>query len=93
MKTLDPEDPFTLVGVGLDRDPDNETITNMAWAIVEEYALLGTTGDQIVRLFHNPSFQMARQILSVKGEAFVHGLGEAADRMRVDVQEQLRGAV
>jgi len=91
MKAFDLEDPFTLVGVGLDEDPDDEALTDMAWAVVEEYVRLGWTGDQIVRLFHSRFFQMAHQILHVKGEAFVRELGAAADRMRADVQEQLRG--
>ncbi len=91
MKAFDPEDPLTLVGVGLDDDPDDEALTDMAWAVVEEYVRLGWTGDQIVRLFHNRFFQMAHQILRMKGEAFVRDLGEAADRMRAEVQQQLRG--
>ena len=90
MKEFDPEDPFTLVGVGLGEDPDDEAVADMAWAIVEEYTRLGMTGDQIVRLFHSPAFQMAHQILRARGEAFVRDLGVAADRMRAEVQEQLQ---
>jgi hypothetical protein len=93
MKAFDPEDPFTPIGVGLDEDPDEQAFSDMAWAVVEEYVRLGWTGDQIVRLFHSDFFQMAHQILRVKGEAFVRELGEAADRMRADVQAQLRDAV
>ena len=93
MKAFDLEDPFTLVGVGLDDDPDDAALTDMAWAVVEEYLRLGCTGDQIVRMFHNPFFQLAHQILRVKGEGFVRDLGVAVDRMRADVQAQLRGAV
>jgi hypothetical protein len=91
MKEFDLEDPFTLVGVGLAEDPDDEALTEMAWAVVEEYVRLGWTGDQIVRLFHNRFFQLAHQVLRVKGEAFVRELGEAVDRMRAEAQEQLRG--
>jgi hypothetical protein len=86
MKAFNLEDPFTLVGVGLDEDPGDETLTEMAWAVAEEYIRLGWTGDQILRLFHNPFFQMAHQILLVKGEEFVRDLGAAADRIRADVQ-------
>ena len=92
MKAFDPEDPFTLVGVGLDEDPDGQALTQMAWAVFEEYVRLGWTGDQILRLFHSPFFQMAHQILRVKGEPFIRELAEATDRMRSEVQEQLRGA-
>jgi len=93
MKSFDPEDPFTLVGVGLDSDPDDEALADMAWSVVEEYVRLGCTGEQIVRLFHNPFFQLAHQILRVKGEEFVSGLGAAADRIRGEAQSRLRGAV
>ena len=93
MKAFDPEDPFTPVGVGLDEDPDEEAFSDMAWAVVEEYVRMGWSGDQIRRLFHSPFFQMAHQILLVKGEAFVEELAEKADRMRSEVHEQLRGAV
>jgi hypothetical protein len=92
MKTVDPEDPFTLVGVGLAEDPDDEALTDMAWAVFEEYVRLGFTGEQIVHLFHNPFFQLAHQILRVKGEPFVRELADAADRLRAEAQAQLRGA-
>ena len=92
MKAFDPEDPLSLVGVGLDEDPNDEAITDMAWVVAEEYTRLGMTGDQIVRLFHSPFFQMAHQILRVKGEAFIRELAEAADRTHSEVQEHLRGA-
>jgi len=93
MKAFDADDPFTLVGVGLDVDPDDEALTEMAWSVVEEYVRMGCTGDQILRLFHSPVFQLSHQILRVKGESFVSELAAAADRMRSQVQEQLRGAV
>jgi len=93
MKAFNPEDPFTLIGVGLDEDPDDEALTEMAWSVVEEYVRMGCTGDQILRLFHSPFFQLSHQILRVKGESFVQELGAAADRMRSEVQEQLRGAI
>ena len=92
MKALEPEDPFSLVGVGLDEDPDGEALAEMAWAVVEEYVRLGWTGDQILRLFHSPFFQMAHQILRVKGEAFIRELAATADRAHSEVQEHLRGA-
>ena len=92
MKTFEPEDPFTLVGVGLDEDPDEQALSDMAWAVVEEYVRMGWTGDQIRRLFHSPFFQMAHQILHVKGEPFIQELAEAADRMRSQAQQRLRAA-
>ena len=89
MKSFELEDPYALVGVGLDEDPGAEALADMAWAVVEEYVRLGCTGDQIVRIFHNPFFQLAHQVLRVKGEAFVRDLGDAVDRMRADAQAQL----
>ena len=93
MKAFDSDDPFTLIGVGLGEDPDDEALTEMAWSVVEEYVRMGCTGDQILRLFHSPFFQLSHQILRVKGESFVQELAAATDRMRSQVQEQLRGAV
>jgi hypothetical protein len=91
MKTFDPEDPFTPVGVGLDEDPDEEAFSDMAWAVVEEYVRMGWSGDQIRRLFHSPFFQMAHQILRVKGESFIEELADTADRMRSHVQQRIEG--
>ncbi len=91
MKAFDPEDPFTPVGVGLDKDPDEEAFSDMAWAVVEEYVRMGWNGDQIRRLFHNPFFQMARQILRVKGEPFIEELADKADLMRSQVRQRLEG--
>ena len=90
MKTFEPEDPFTPVGVGLEEDPDEEAFSDMAWAVVEEYVRMGWSGDQIRRLFHSPFSQMAHQILRVKGESFIEELADAADRMRSQAQRQLR---
>ena len=93
MKSFEPEDPLTLVGVGLDSDPDDDALTDIAWSVVEEYVRLGCTGEQIVRLFHSPFFQLAHQILRVKGEEFVSELGAAADRIRAEAQSRMLGAV
>ena len=91
MKTFEPEDPFTPVGVGLGEDPDEEAFSDMAWAVVEEYVRMGWSGDQIRRLFHSPFFQMAHQILRVKGESFIEELADAADGMRSRIRQQLEG--
>jgi len=91
MKTFQPDDPFTPVGVGLDEDPDDEAFAEMAWAVVEEYVRMGWSGDQIRRLFHSPFFQMAHQILRVKGEPFIEELADKADQMRNQVRQRLEG--
>ena len=82
MKRLEPEDPMALVGVGFDRRPDEEALTEMARCFVEEYARMGWSGERIMRLFRNPFYRGPNQILRLKGEDFVRGLTNAVDRMR-----------
>ncbi len=81
-KPPDPEDPMALVGVGLERDPDDNALTEMAWAFVEEYARMGWSGDRILRLFQNPYYRGPHQILRAKGEEFVRELVGTAERIR-----------
>ena len=81
-KPLDPEDPMALVGVGLEEDPDDEALTEMACSFVEEYARMGWNGEQILRLFRSPLYRGPHRILRAKGEDFVRGLIEAVDEMR-----------
>lgn len=90
MKAFELEDPFSLVGVGLQADPDDEALAEMAWAIVEEYARMGWSGDQIRRLFRSPFFQLAHRIAQVKGEAFVERLAREADRIRSEAAASVR---
>ncbi len=82
MKGLEPEDPMALVGVGFDRRPDEEALTEMARCFVEEYARMGWSGERILRVFRNPFYRGPNQILRLKGEDFVRGLTNAVDRMR-----------
>ena len=82
MKRLEPEDPMALVGVGFDRRPDEEALTEMARCFVEEYARMGWSGERILRVFRNPFYRGPNQILRLKGEDFVRGLTNAVDRMR-----------
>ena len=81
-KPLDPEDPMALVGVGMEEDPDDAALTEMALSFVEEYARMGWNGEQILRLFRSPLFRGPHRILRAKGEDFVRGLLEAVDDMR-----------
>ncbi len=82
MKRLDPEDPMALVGVRLERGPDDKALTEMAWCFVEEFARMGWSGERILRLFHNPFYRGPHQILRMKGEGFVRGLVETIEGMR-----------
>ncbi len=87
-KPLEPEDPMALVGVGLERGPDDEALTEMAWCFVEEYARMGWSGERILRLFRNPFYRGPHQILRVKGEDFVRSLTESIEQTRAQVRSQ-----
>ncbi len=85
-KPLEPEDPMALVGVGLERGPDDEALTEMAWCFVEEYARMGWSGERILRLFRNPFYRGPHHILRVKGEPFVRSLTESIEQTRAQVR-------
>jgi hypothetical protein len=87
-KPLDPEDPMALVGVGLERGPDDEALTEMARCFVEEYARMGWSGERIMRLFRNPFYRGPHRILQVKGEEFVRSLVETIKQTRAQVRSQ-----
>ena len=74
MKSFELEDPFTLVGVGLAEDPSDEALTDMAWAVVEEYIRLGWTEQRLMTLFVNPTFLATHRIYRLKGKEYVHEL-------------------
>lgn len=82
MKPLDPEDPMALVGVRLERDPDDEALAEMARCFVEEFARMGWSGERIMRMFRNPLFRGPHQVLRAKGEGFVRELIRGVDEMR-----------
>lgn len=65
---------MALVGVGLERGPDDQALTEMAWCFVEEYARIGWSGDRILSLFRNPFYRGPHRILSLKGDEFVRDL-------------------
>ncbi len=79
---------MALVGVGLERGPDDEALTEMAWCFVEEYARMGWNGEQILRLFRNPFYRGPHQILRRKGEEFVRSLIEIVEQTRAQVRSQ-----
>jgi hypothetical protein len=85
-KPLEPEDPMALVGVVLERGPDDGALTEMAWCFVEEYARMGWSGERIMRLFRNPFYRGPHQILRMKGEDFVRGLIETVEGKRSEVR-------
>ncbi len=89
-KALEPEDPMALVGVTFEQKPDDEALDEMACSIVEEYMRMGWTGENILRLFHNPAFKLTNNILQRKGEAYVQGLVDSVDRARGAVAGKVR---
>jgi hypothetical protein len=85
-KPLEPEDPMAIVGVSLDRGPDDQALTEMAWCFVEEYVRMGWSGERILHLFRNPAYRGTHQILRAKGEEFVRGIIEKIEGMRIQAQ-------
>ncbi len=79
---------MALVGVGLERSPDDEALTEMAWCFVEEYARMGWSGERIMRLFRNPFYRGPHQILRTKGEDFVRSLIEIVEQTKAQVRSQ-----
>ncbi len=77
---------MALVGVVLERGPDDGALTEMAWCFVEEYARMGWSGERIMRLFRNPFYRGPHQILRRKGEDFVRGLIATVEGKRSEVR-------
>lgn len=82
MKEPQPDDPLELVGVALDVAPDDAALEEMACCFVEEYARMGWSGDQILRMFRSSAFRGPHRILEAKGEEFVRSLTVAVDQLR-----------
>ncbi len=79
---------MALVGVCLERGPDDEALAEMARCFVEEYARMGWSGERILRLFRNPFYRGPHQILRMKGEEFVRSLIEIVEQTRAQVRSQ-----
>ena len=85
-KPVEPEDPMALVGVALERGPDEKALADMASCLVDEYARIGWSPDRILRLFRSPFYRAPHRILCVKGEEYVCGLIETVTGMRPQIQ-------
>lgn len=83
------DDPMELVGVSLEEDPDDAALVEMAFSFVEEYARMGWTSEQILRMFKTPFFRVPHRILEVKGEEFVRGLVSAVDDLRSQINQEI----
>ncbi len=90
-KSAESDDPMVLVGVGMDGGPDDQALAEMAQSFVEEFARMGWTGEQILRMFRSPHFRAPHNILRVKGEAFVRDLTETVDKIRSQIQQSDEG--
>jgi hypothetical protein len=65
----DPEDPAVLVGVALPVETD--ATRDMAWVFAEEFARMGHTAPEILRLFRSPFYAGAHDALRRLGEGEV----------------------
>lgn len=92
-KTFEPEDPMELVGVSFEQEPDEEALDEMACSIVEEYMRMGWTGENILRLFHNPAFKLTHNILQQRGESYVRGLVDSVDRVRGELARKVKDSL
>ena len=86
----DPTDPQMLVGVMLPSGP--EAMRDMAYVFAEEFARLGHTRDEILRLFRNPFYGGAHGVLSLFTNPFYAGAHQiyqalGADAVRGIVEE------
>jgi hypothetical protein len=68
----DPNDPQMLVGVMLPAEP--ETMREMAFVFAEEFARIGYSREEILRLFRNPFYAGAHGAWRGLGEAAVAGI-------------------
>lgn len=56
-RPIEPEDPMTLNGIGLIGDPEI-----MLECLVQEYSWMGWNAEQILQLFHDPSYPALREL-------------------------------
>lgn len=89
-KEFEPEDPMELVGVTFEQQPDDKAFDEMACSIVEEYMRMGWTGENILRLFHNPAFKLTNNILQQRGEEYVQGLVASVDEARGELARKVK---
>lgn len=74
MKALEANDPFELVAVPRAEEIDIETDRQTARCIVEDYALTGFSGREILQLFASPGYGLPHAIFRRRGPEFVSGL-------------------
>jgi hypothetical protein len=70
LKEPDETDPMVLCGVGIPVNP-SVGLRPMAETLVEEYARMGFTAEQILGFFRSPEYPLCNQALVELGEEFV----------------------
>jgi hypothetical protein len=74
VKDPEADDPMELVGVAHLADISEETDRETARCLVEEYALNGFSGREILRLFASPNYALPYGIYQRRGDEFVSSL-------------------
>lgn len=74
MKSLETNDPFELRAVPHPDEVDLETDRATARCIVEDYALTGFSGREILQLFASPAYGLPHAIFRRRGAEFVDDL-------------------
>ncbi len=69
---IDTEDPLELVGCVVDGDASDTT--NMARCFVEEFYMMGWTGERILEMFQNPFYRNPHSAYRAFGEDWVKAL-------------------
>jgi len=73
-KSLEPDDPFAFTAIAYPVEDQEEADRAMARCFIEEFALMGWSGDRVRRLFGTGFFAGTHGILERRGEAFVDAL-------------------
>jgi hypothetical protein len=68
-KEFESDDPMELVGMVIDTQED--TLEEMGRVFVEEFARMGCTDRDILRLFRDPFYRAPHALYAAKGEEYV----------------------
>ncbi len=74
MKQMESDDPFEMVGVVVPTAPGEDVTALMARSFVEEFALMGCTAEQILRVFKNRFYVGAHAVYEQRGEGFIRDI-------------------
>jgi hypothetical protein len=92
-KSFEEDDPMELVGVELVTPEDYDAFGEMARAFIAEYAMMGFSRDQILRIFQNPLYQGPHAIYASRGENYVCDLiDEILGARKQDLSQEVQDA-